>query len=171
MYADMYNKHSHPQGAIGWDNTGNNKAYQSKQVIFVLNPTSIYAHLDQSDKELHAVTGLLPVPAGPAGAVDSVSTTEWNKKKKNPYPELAKGLIDYWMEPEHLRITIEEGGGLGSALSGCTVRCLEAPALSTAHIRACPMLLPITMNPPPRVLSTSDCPLVHGRWSTSGSPA
>ena len=51
--ADMYNTHKIiPKGAIGWDNTGNNKAFQSKQVIFVLNSTSIYAHLDQSDKEL-----------------------------------------------------------------------------------------------------------------------
>jgi multiple sugar transport system substrate-binding protein len=110
--ADMYNTHKIiPKGAIGWDNTGNNKAFQSKQVIFVLNSTSIYAHLEQSDQDLHAVTGLLPVPAGPAGVVDGVATTEWLLFKKNPYPELAKGLVAYWMAPENLRVTIEEGGG------------------------------------------------------------
>ena len=71
LIADMYHKHKIiPKGAISWDNTGNNKAYQSRQVIFVLNPTSIYAHLAESDKELYDVTGLLPVPAGPAGAVE-----------------------------------------------------------------------------------------------------
>src|SRR2546430_445055 len=65
LIADMFNKHKIiPKGAIAWDNTGNNKAYQSRQVIFVLNPTSIYAHLADSDKELYKFTGLLPVPAG-----------------------------------------------------------------------------------------------------------
>src|SRR5918999_6103722 len=69
LIADMFNKHKIiPKGAISWDNQGNNKAYQSRQVIFVLNPSSIYAHLAESDKELYDVTGLLPVPAGPAGA-------------------------------------------------------------------------------------------------------
>jgi len=32
-----------PQGAISWDNSGNNKAYQAKQAAFVMNPSSIYA--------------------------------------------------------------------------------------------------------------------------------
>ena len=89
---DMYHKHKIiPKGSIGWDNTGNNKAYQC-QVIFVLNPTSIYAHLAESDKELYDVTGLLPVPAGPAGAFDALGTAEWLLFKHNPYPEVAKGL-------------------------------------------------------------------------------
>jgi multiple sugar transport system substrate-binding protein len=109
---DMYHKHKIiPKGAVGWDNTGNNKAYQSRQVIFVTNPTSIFAHLAESDKELHAVTGLLPTPAGPAGAFDSLGSTEWLLFKRNPYPELAKGLAEYWMAPENLRVTIEEGDG------------------------------------------------------------
>src|SRR6185369_12468212 len=39
-----------PPGAISWDNSGNNKAYQSKQAAFVMNPSSIYAYLDGNDK-------------------------------------------------------------------------------------------------------------------------
>jgi multiple sugar transport system substrate-binding protein len=112
LIADMFNKHKIiPKGAIAWDNTGNNKAYQSRQVIFVLNPTSIYAHLADSDKELYNVTGLLPVPAGPAGAVEALTTAEWLLFKHNPYPEVAKGLAEYWMAPENLRVMIEEGDG------------------------------------------------------------
>ena len=69
LIADMYLKHKIiPKGTISWDNTGNNKAYQSRQVIFVQNATSIYAYLAESDKELYNATGLLPMPAGPAGA-------------------------------------------------------------------------------------------------------
>jgi multiple sugar transport system substrate-binding protein len=112
LIADMYLKHKIiPKGAISWDNTGNNKAYQSRQVIFVLNPTSIYAHLAESDKELYDLTGLLPVPAGPAGAIEELTTAAWALFKHNPYPEVAKGLAEYWMAPENLRVTIEEGGG------------------------------------------------------------
>ena len=112
LITDMYLKHKIiPKGAISWDNTGNNKAYQSRQVIFVLNPTSIYAYLSESDKELYNVTGLLPVPAGPAGSIAEVGTVNWVLFKHNPYPEIAKGLAEYWMAPENLRVTIEEGGG------------------------------------------------------------
>src|SRR5262249_56734916 len=69
LIADMFTKHKIiPKGTIAWDNTSNNKAYQSRQVIFVLNPTSIYAYLAESDKELYDTTGLLPIPAGPAGS-------------------------------------------------------------------------------------------------------
>jgi multiple sugar transport system substrate-binding protein len=112
MIADMFNKHKIiPKGTISWDNQGNNKAYQSRQVIFVLNPTSIYAHLAESDKELYDATGLLPVPAGPAGSVQSLGTGEWVLFKHNPYPELAKGYVQYSMEPENLRVVMEEGDG------------------------------------------------------------
>src|SRR5439155_6828737 len=75
LIADMYLKHKIiPKGAISWDNTGNNKAYQSRQVIFDLNPTSIYDHLGESDKDLYYVTGLLTLPAGPACSIEYVCT-------------------------------------------------------------------------------------------------
>jgi multiple sugar transport system substrate-binding protein len=112
LIADMYQKHKIiPKGSVSWDNQGNNKAYQSRQVIFVLNPSSIYAYLSESDKELYDVTGMLPVPAGPAGAIEELTTAEWILFRHNPYPEVAKGLAQYWMEPENLRVVIEEGGG------------------------------------------------------------
>ncbi len=112
LIADMYLKHKIiPKGTIAWDNTGNNKAYQSRQVIFVQNATSIYAYLAESDKELYNATGLLPMPAGPAGAFASLGATYWALFKRNPYPEVAKGLVEYWMAPENLRVTVEEGDG------------------------------------------------------------
>jgi multiple sugar transport system substrate-binding protein len=51
------------------------------------------------------------VPAGPAGAIEEVSTGEWMVFKHTPYPEVAKGLVAYYMEPENLRVVMEEGGG------------------------------------------------------------
>ena len=112
VLAEMFTTHNIiPKGALAWDNTGNNKAYQSRQVLFVLNPSSIYAHLATSDPELYKDTALLPIPAGPAGAVEVLSTNEWVLFQRNPYPEIAKGLAAYWMAPENLRVMIEEGGG------------------------------------------------------------
>src|SRR6266511_163921 len=112
LIADMYHKHKIiPKGAISWDNQGNNKAYQSRQVIFVVNASSIYAHLAESDKDLYDVTGMLPAPGGPAGQSDRVGTAEWFLFKHNPYPEVAKGFVQYSMEPENLRVVMEEGGG------------------------------------------------------------
>jgi len=112
LIADMYLKHKLiPKGSISWDNQGNNKAYQSRQVIFVVNASSIYAHLSESDKELYSVTGMLPAPGGPAGPSDRVATAEWFLFKHNPYPEVAKGFVQYSMEPENLRVVMEEGGG------------------------------------------------------------
>jgi multiple sugar transport system substrate-binding protein len=112
MIADMYLKHKIiPRDSISWNNQGNNKAYQSRQVIFVVNSSSIYAHLGESDKELQEVTGMLPKPAGPAGAFERMGTGEWFLFKHNPYPEVAKGLVQYYMEPENLRVVMEEGGG------------------------------------------------------------
>ena len=87
LIADMVNKHKIiPKGAISWDNQGNNKAYQSRQVIFVLNPSSIYAHLAESDKELYDVTGMLPVPAGPAGSVEELTTGGVGPLQAQPLP-------------------------------------------------------------------------------------
>jgi multiple sugar transport system substrate-binding protein len=112
LIADMYLRHKIiPKDSISWNNQGNNKAFQSRQVIFVVNSSSIYAHLAESDQELYDVTGILPVPAGPAGASDRVGTGEWFLFKHNPYPEVAKGLVQYYMEPENLRVVMEEGGG------------------------------------------------------------
>jgi multiple sugar transport system substrate-binding protein len=98
-------------GSISWDNSGNNKAYQSKQAAFVMNPTSVYAYLDGNDKDLQQATGLFPVPAGPKGTVNQIDTWALGAFKKSPYPELAKGLIDYFMQPQNYDKIIQSTGG------------------------------------------------------------
>lgn len=100
-----------PPGAISWDNSGNNKAYQSKQAAFVMNPTSVYAYLDGNDKDLQRATGLFPVPAGPKGTVNQIDTWAFGAFKKNPYPELARGLVDYMMQPQNYDRIIQSTGG------------------------------------------------------------
>lgn len=99
--ADMYNKHKIiPKGAVSWDNAGNNKAYQSKQVAFINNPSSVYAYLAGNDPELQKRTGLFGVPAGPAGAINLIDTWSYGVFKKAPYPELVIELVKYLMRPD-----------------------------------------------------------------------
>src|SRR5258705_12065357 len=88
-----------PPGTISWDNSGNNKAYQSKQAAFIMNPTSVYAYLDGNDKDLQKVTGLFPVPAVHKGTVNQSDTWTYAAFKKTPYPEHPQGQIDYLMHP------------------------------------------------------------------------
>ena len=63
----MFNEHKIiPKGVVGnADTAWNNKAYQSGQVAFVMNPTSIYAYLLDKDLRNGRRTGLFPSPPAP----------------------------------------------------------------------------------------------------------
>jgi multiple sugar transport system substrate-binding protein len=102
LIKDMYVKHQIiPRGTLAWDNSGNNKAYQSKQVAFVYNPPSVYSYLLQEDKDLAARTGLFPAPGGPAGRVKRVYVDYYGVFKASPYPDVAKGLIRHFLDPKN----------------------------------------------------------------------
>jgi multiple sugar transport system substrate-binding protein len=98
---EMYNEHKIiPRGVIGnGDTAWNNKAYQSGQVAFINNPSSVYAYLSTEDPELMKKTGLFGVPAGPAGAVNQIDTWSLGLFNASPYPDLAKGLAQHMMQP------------------------------------------------------------------------
>jgi multiple sugar transport system substrate-binding protein len=99
LIKDMYHKHQIiPRGAVTWDNSGNNKAYQSKQVAFVHDGTSIFSYLLLEDRDLADRTGLFPAPGGPAGRLKMLLTDYYVAFKATPYPEIAKGLIRYFLE-------------------------------------------------------------------------
>jgi multiple sugar transport system substrate-binding protein len=99
---EMYNEHEIiPRGVIGnGDTAWNNKAYQSGQVAFIQNPTSVYAYLSGEDPELMKKTGLFGVPEGPAGAVNQIDTWSLGLFNQSPYPDLAKGLAAHLMQPK-----------------------------------------------------------------------
>ncbi len=110
---EMYNKYEIiPKGVVGnRDPAWNNKAYQSGQVAFITNPTGVYAYLSSEDPELMKKTGLFGVPAGPAGAVNRIDTFSLGLFKQAPYPELAKGLAEYFMEPSRYNEVIVKNNG------------------------------------------------------------
>ena len=84
----MYNEHKIiPKGVVGnGDTAWNNKAYQSGQVAFINNPSSVYAYLSTEDPELMKKTGLFGVPAGPAGAVNQIDTWSLGLFQQTPLP-------------------------------------------------------------------------------------
>ena len=100
LIKDMYQKHQLiPRGAVSWDNSGNNKAYQSKQVAFAQDSPSIFSYLLLEDKDLADRTGLFPAPGGPGGRLKMLLTDYYSVFKASPYPEIAKGLIRYLLDP------------------------------------------------------------------------
>jgi multiple sugar transport system substrate-binding protein len=102
LIKDMYLKHQIiPKGTLSWDNSGNNKAYQSKQVAVIYNPPSVYSYLLQEDKELAAKTGIFPAPGGPGGRMKRVYCDYYGVFKASPYPDIAKGLVRHFMDPKN----------------------------------------------------------------------
>ena len=110
---EMYNEHQIiPRGVIGnGDTAWNNKAYQSSQVAFIQNPTSVYAYLSGEDPELMKKTGLFGVPEGPAGAVNQIDTWSLGLFNQSPYPDLAKGLAQHLMQPSLYNEAITKTNG------------------------------------------------------------
>jgi multiple sugar transport system substrate-binding protein len=109
---DMYNKYKIiPRGSLSWDNSGNNKAYQSGQVAYALNPTSIYSSLITDKSPFLADTILDRPPGGPAGRFSTASTDSYSVFKAAPNQELAMGLVRYFMQPENYGRFIVLAGG------------------------------------------------------------
>jgi multiple sugar transport system substrate-binding protein len=109
---DMYNKSKIiPRGTLSWDNAGNNKAYQSGQVAYVMNPTSIYSSLITDKSPLLADTILDRPPGGPAGRFSTATTDSYSVFRKAPNQELAMGLVRYFMQPDNYNRFIVLAGG------------------------------------------------------------
>jgi len=83
-----------PPGAINWDDTGNNKAFQSEQAVFVHNPASVMSWLTQEKPELARRTKLYPSPG--RGVVDAWC---FGVFKQTKFPAEAKACLSYAMQP------------------------------------------------------------------------
>ena len=109
---EMYNNSKIiPRGTLSWDNSGNNKAYQSGQVAYVLNPTSIYSSLITDKSPFLDDTILERPPGGPAGRFSTASTDSYSVFKAAPNQELAMGLVRHFMLPENYNRFIVLAGG------------------------------------------------------------
>ncbi|MEM7025772.1 MAG: extracellular solute-binding protein, partial [Pseudomonadota bacterium] len=98
----MYNEHKIiPRGALSWDNSANNKAFQSGQIAYANNPTSIYSSLIKDNSPFLDSVALYSPPGGPAGRHRGLYTDYYGAFQDSPNPELAKGLIEYFVDPNN----------------------------------------------------------------------
>ena len=102
-----------PPAAIGWDNTGNNEAYQSGQVAFICNPAAVYSYLSVRDPALMERTGLSVFPAGPAGSYTMGSFRAYAAFATTREPNLVKDAMLWIMQPERHAHLLEASGGRG----------------------------------------------------------
>jgi hypothetical protein len=100
LIRDMYQKRRMiPREVLSRDNSGNNKVYQGRQVAFAHDSLRIFSSLLIDDKHLAGRTGLFLAPGCPGGRPKMILTDCHAVFKAGPYPEIAKGLIRYLMEP------------------------------------------------------------------------
>jgi len=101
-----------PQDSPAWDDSSNNKSYQSRQAALVWNPASIFAYLDQNDKELLKDTTQVPNPTGKAGLTgNTVGTWSWSIFSASKQVDAGKAMIRDIMTPEKVEAVYEKVGG------------------------------------------------------------
>ncbi|MHB1004608.1 MAG: ABC transporter substrate-binding protein [Chloroflexota bacterium] len=107
-----------PPGAVTWDSSGNNNAFQKGQAVFAYNPNSIYAAIEaaskganatQQDKDLFANTGMYYLPAGPKGSFDEIDVRGFASFKGAKNPAAAKEALKYLVQPAGYAKIIETG--------------------------------------------------------------
>ncbi|TBL76515.1 ABC transporter substrate-binding protein [Paenibacillus thalictri] len=103
---------STPPSAVGWDDSGNNKAYLSGQAAMILNVGSIIATLKKDNPDLYANTGLAPYPVGPKGSFIPGISNNLGIFKNSKNKDLAKKLVEYILTPDWYKTWIEKGAPL-----------------------------------------------------------
>lgn len=101
-----------PPDSPSWDDSKNNASYQSRQSAFVFNPASIFAFLDQNDKDLLKDTDQAPNPKGKGGTNgSSVGTWSWSIFSASKQVDAAKAMIKSIMQPDLVEAVYEKVGG------------------------------------------------------------
>lgn len=88
-----------PPGAVGWDDSGNNKAYLAGQAAMVINVGSVYHVLNRDMPDLLANTGFALVPGGPEGRIIAGISNNLGIFAGAKNPEGAKQLVKYLSDP------------------------------------------------------------------------
>ena len=88
-----------PPGSTNWDDGGNNRAYQSEQLVMTSNPTSVYNWPLQNKPELAKATKFYSYPSGPAGSFGQVDVWGLGLFKNGKGTEGAKVLLSSFIEP------------------------------------------------------------------------
>jgi len=100
-----------PPDSPAWDDSSNNKSYQSRQACFVLNPASIFAFLEANDKELLSQTIQAPIPKGKAGSFPGAGCWSWSIFSASKQVNAGKAMITNIMAPDKMQAVYEKVGG------------------------------------------------------------
>ncbi|MEW8978822.1 MAG: sugar ABC transporter substrate-binding protein [Symbiobacterium sp.] len=114
-----------PPSAVGWDDSGNNRAYLSGQAAMIFNTGSVLNTVKNEDPELYANTGIAPMPAGPKGSFIPGISNNFGIFKNSKNKELAKEFIAYLLDADWYRTWIE---------TGVPLNCPVYPALAEESI-------------------------------------
>lgn len=87
-----------PKDAVTWDDSGNNKAYQTGTAAMVYNTGSILSYLQQNDKDLFAKTAFVPIPGGPKGHIVEGYVYGYGITSLTKFPDEAKALVTSLMQ-------------------------------------------------------------------------
>ncbi len=100
-----------PEDSPSWDDSKNNASYQSRQSAFVINPASIFAYLDQNDKELLKDTTQAAIPKGTVGSFPGIGTWSWSVFSASKQVAASKAMITAIMQPDKMEAVYEKVGG------------------------------------------------------------
>ncbi|MFN8540240.1 MAG: substrate-binding domain-containing protein [Thermomicrobiales bacterium] len=100
-----------PTDSPAWDDSSNNKSYQSRQSCFVTNPASIFAFLEANDKDLLKDTIQAPYPKGKVGSFPGAGTWAWSVFSASKQVAASKAMITNIMAPEKVQAVYEKVGG------------------------------------------------------------
>ncbi|RCX08666.1 carbohydrate ABC transporter substrate-binding protein (CUT1 family) [Anaerobacterium chartisolvens] len=89
---------STPPSSIGWDDSGNNKAYLSGEAVTVFNSGSIANKAKTDNPDLYKNTGIAPLPRGPEGRFVPGIENTLGIFENSKNPELAQMLVEYLMD-------------------------------------------------------------------------
>lgn len=109
---------STPPSALGWDDSGNNKAYLSGQAAMIFNVGSILATIKKDNPDLYEKTGIAPYPAGPKGNFLPGISNNLGIFKDSKNKDLAKKFISYMVATDWYKGWIEKGAPLTGPIYG-----------------------------------------------------
>lgn len=100
-----------PPGVTGWDDSGDNRAFQSEQVAFCSNSGTVYQWAQQNKPDLAKNMTIELTPEGPAGRHNFTTMRSLAIFKNTKNAELAKKLLAYIMKEENYHKWLEGYGG------------------------------------------------------------
>lgn len=109
---------STPPSALGWDDSGNNKAYLSGQAAMIFNVGSTLSTIKKDNPDLYEKTGIAPYPAGPKGTYIPGISNNLGIFKDSQQKDLAKQFVAYMLDTDWYKTWIEKGAPLTGPVYG-----------------------------------------------------